>query len=475
MYTCDSAYYQLEKLLRQYGVEMLDEPDRLFGMVFDLAYHREYERQRVLIQTVLKDGIVNDLKRAYYFPEARGSIIQESVKTLEKKAGVPYHQACETISAFSTGLGMEMPKGRDTATSNTVADSSEKTHIYKEPEVVPPPRRFRWRLVVTIIALAVFLVIFFVIKSCGSSYGKKPIARYYPSGKKALENEDNNNKYDATIVDLDVKYYGSISSDADCDWFVLKLNEKRSIDISFSPELFISNSEYWKLYLYTSDGTTNATNTEFWSVSGDAEITISDIDLSAGTYFFVVRPYSSSTWTSDNYSFKIKGSNAANNTQAVDGNSNAVGAAHTSSGTSPTEMTHSGQYIPNLTDEANLLTEYEKAALSQKLSELSEECKMDIVIVTANSIGSKSPQEYADDFYVYNDFGFAASKDGILLLLVIESRDWHITTCGNAIQVFSDRQIDLLADSFLSFLSDGMYYQGFETFAEKVAERALNY
>ena len=126
------------------------------------------------------------------------------------------------------------------------------------------------------------------------------------SASATWESELNNNAYDADPVDLGVKYFGSISSSTDSDWFKVTLNDGQIINIDFSHDLINSSATYWELYLYTSDGSTKATNTQYWSVSGEAGKTINGIDLSAGTYFLVVRPYSSNTWSSKNYSFIIK-------------------------------------------------------------------------------------------------------------------------------------------------------------------------
>ena len=152
-----------------------------------------------------------------------------------------------------------------------------------------------------------------------------------------------------------------------------------------------------------------------------------------------------------------------------------VGSAenHTPSDVLAVESPQNSRYASYITDNVNLLTEYEKDSLSKELIELSEHCQMDIAIVTVNSVGSKSVQAFADDFYDENNFGFNDSKDGVLLLLVMESRDWYISTSGDAISAISDSQIEILADSFVAFLSDGEYYKGFEVFAEKAADMII--
>lgn len=63
-----------------------------------------------------------------------------------------------------------------------------------------------------------------------------------------------------------------------------------------------------------------------------------------------------------------------------------------------------------LADMADLLQESEEKALLALLDEMSERQQLDIVVVTANTLNGKTPMEYADDFYDYNDYGFGAQK-----------------------------------------------------------------
>ena len=121
--------------------------------------------------------------------------------------------------------------------------------------------------------------------------------------------------------------------------------------------------------------------------------------------------------------------------------------------------------MPRLVDNANLLTESEEQTLLTTLDEISNRQQVDIVVVTVNSLGVKSAQAYADDFYDENGYGFGASYDGILLLLSMEERDWHISTCGYAITAFTDAGLDHIADQILPHLSSGNYAKAFSTYA----------
>ena len=64
-------------------------------------------------------------------------------------------------------------------------------------------------------------------------------------------------------------------------------------------------------------------------------------------------------------------------------------------------------------DDASLMSDDEVAQLETLASRLSDDLDCDIVILTVDSIGSKSVVAFADDYY--DDNGYA--EDGILLML----------------------------------------------------------
>ena len=59
---------------------------------------------------------------------------------------------------------------------------------------------------------------------------------------------------------------------------------------------------------------------------------------------------------------------------------------------------------------------------------------------------------------------------GILLLLDMESRQWYMSTCGDAIYIFTDYGLDQLGEIILPWLSSGYYYQAFQTWLSELPE-----
>ena len=79
-------------------------------------------------------------------------------------------------------------------------------------------------------------------------------------------------------------------------------------------------------------------------------------------------------------------------------------------------------------DLADLLSDSEEAALLTKLDELCERQKMEIVVLTTDTLEGMTPRDYADDMYDYSGFGYGEDRDGALLLISMEDNDWYIST-----------------------------------------------
>ena len=116
-------------------------------------------------------------------------------------------------------------------------------------------------------------------------------------------------------------------------------------------------------------------------------------------------------------------------------------------------------------DLAGLLSGNEEASLVTKLNELSERQKMDIIVLTTDTLNGKTPRDYADDIYDYGNFGYGESKDGALLLISTEDNDWYISTCGYGITVFTDAGIQYIGEQIKEDLSDGDFSEAFDKFA----------
>ena len=125
---------------------------------------------------------------------------------------------------------------------------------------------------------------------------------------------------------------------------------------------------------------------------------------------------------------------------------------------------------PRLMDTANLLSDAEEEKLLNDLDEVSERQKLDAVIVTADTLEGSDIVSFADNLYEYCRFGYGANKDGVLLLISIEDRDWYISTCGYGITAFTDAGIQYIGKQMKSDLSSGNYAAACQSFIQNCDE-----
>ena len=122
-----------------------------------------------------------------------------------------------------------------------------------------------------------------------------------------------------------------------------------------------------------------------------------------------------------------------------------------------------------MNDSANVLTEDEDNELEDALEELSLRQNFDVVIATIESLESvdyDSMEAYADDLYDFCQFGYGSDMDGVLLLVSVGDRKWHISTCGYGITAFTDAGIQYLGEQMTPDMADGDYAAAFRTFIQ---------
>ena len=122
-----------------------------------------------------------------------------------------------------------------------------------------------------------------------------------------------------------------------------------------------------------------------------------------------------------------------------------------------------------MNDSAGVLTEDEDNELEDALEELSLRQNFDVVIATIESLESvdyDSMEAYADDLYDFCQFGYGPEMDGVLLLVSVGDRKWHISTCGYGITAFTDAGIQYIGQQMTPFMADGDYAGAFRTFVQ---------
>lgn len=117
-----------------------------------------------------------------------------------------------------------------------------------------------------------------------------------------------------------------------------------------------------------------------------------------------------------------------------------------------------------LQDLAGILTEEETERVQKLLDEASVRLKFDLVIATVDNLEGYTAQSYADEWYEYCKFGYGVNKDGAMLLISMQERDWVISTCGYGITAFTDAGIAYIGERMGDDLSAGNYADAFCTF-----------
>ena len=124
--------------------------------------------------------------------------------------------------------------------------------------------------------------------------------------------------------------------------------------------------------------------------------------------------------------------------------------------------------LPKVVDNGNLLTTEEENQLEQRARSLTETLEIDIIIVTVNSLDGKDVQAYADDYYDNNGYGIGPDYSGVLMMLAMDTREWAISTCGDAIYALTDYGLEALFRSMANDLSEGEYYSAFDTYLNEL-------
>ena len=115
-------------------------------------------------------------------------------------------------------------------------------------------------------------------------------------------------------------------------------------------------------------------------------------------------------------------------------------------------------------DDYELLEESERTELNEVLRVLNDKYDFDIVIATVYSLNGKTAEDFAYDLYSEHD---EFRENGIILLISMEYRDWAMQPMSDASRDMFPRTYQLyMSDEFLSYLSNGYYYDAFSTFIE---------
>lgn len=112
-------------------------------------------------------------------------------------------------------------------------------------------------------------------------------------------------------------------------------------------------------------------------------------------------------------------------------------------------------------DLAKVLTDVEADMLQKKAEELTGQCGMEVILVTADYLGGESTKEYADNFF---DKIYGADADGVCFFIDMHNRSLWISTSGQMIYYLTDGRMEKMLDNAEGAAGDGDYSAVFESF-----------
>lgn len=118
-----------------------------------------------------------------------------------------------------------------------------------------------------------------------------------------------------------------------------------------------------------------------------------------------------------------------------------------------------------LIDDAQLLTAGERESLEAILEDCAQATGLDVMVVTVESLDG-------EDIEVFSRDVFGRPRDGVMLLISMDEREWHILTCDGGKERLPDRELRRIEKAFVSLLSDEDYFGAFEAFSESVTTYA---
>lgn len=130
--------------------------------------------------------------------------------------------------------------------------------------------------------------------------------------------------------------------------------------------------------------------------------------------------------------------------------------------------TETGTKAPHVIDDAQVLGTDSLVSLETELRTFSEEHQFDLVAVVIQTLDGSDIQAFADDLYDYGGYGYGEDHDGCLLLVSVEDRQWHISTCGYGIDVVTDAGVDYVGAQITPSLKEGDYAGGISAYLEAV-------
>ena len=133
-----------------------------------------------------------------------------------------------------------------------------------------------------------------------------------------------------------------------------------------------------------------------------------------------------------------------------------------------TVFAESNAQLNYVTDDVGILTDSQWEDLEQRAQQVSEEYQCGVYMITVDDYTDYSTESvYTADYTIYHDYemGMGEDRDGIMILLSMEDRDYAMFVYGpKASEVFNAYGQEQLETYFLDNFRDDDWYGGFEDY-----------
>lgn len=137
-------------------------------------------------------------------------------------------------------------------------------------------------------------------------------------------------------------------------------------------------------------------------------------------------------------------------------------------------------YAERLTDDAELLDDAVEEELLEKLDELAEDYNLDPVVVLVEdyetyvpenslmeeSVSHLTPELFARTYYQSGGYGSDEDNSGIILLISMKEREWHIYIQGEARVAVNDYGFEYISERLVDRLGDDEYQDAIIRYAD---------
>ena len=117
---------------------------------------------------------------------------------------------------------------------------------------------------------------------------------------------------------------------------------------------------------------------------------------------------------------------------------------------------------PRLVDNAGIINAYRYQEVLEKINAIRDKYGVDLVVYTDNTSYGFSRQLWAEDFFVFNGYGFGEALDGSVLFICMEpgNRGWYSAFSGKAENMIDSDTLNYVDDQMEPYMVNGEYTDG---------------